>query len=367
MSEFSRKSIVHYSNSKIHETELQACFKEVQFTCSSMKKKKDTRTGALKISVIIVTYKLPRMISRLLETLQHQTLSKKEFELIIIGDTSRETKDAVEAHRSHFPHFYFFNDKNHTLVNARDFALTKVRAPLIAITDDDTLPQNDWLETIVETFDKHPHALGVEGKITTDTHKPLFSNAPENLHGGKYVGCNTHYRTAALRMLGGHHPEFTHHREDTDVAFSILKHGPILFNPRAVVHHPARPIPASYLLRSLYHLNGDMKLIWRFGMRGVLFLLDDWKKNMGKSLIAWGLVGLITLILAQEQPRFELAMLVVFGYAAFKYFTTLRGRTDSIQNKGVFFIFSFVRELFYPLLFVFYFFAEMRFHREAVK
>lgn len=322
-----------------------------------MKKVRESKSP-LKISIVIVTFRRAALIGELLAYLQKQTLSKTLFEIIVIGDTGVETRQSVEPFRKIYPHFAFYNDKNRLLPEARDFAFLKVRAPFVAITDDDTLPQKEWLENIIRAFEKNPTAFGIEGKIVSDEKKPLFANAPVNLNGGMYVGCNTHYRTAVLHEIRGHDPEFTFHREDTDIAFKVLKKGPIVFAPDVVVYHPARRIPARYLLTSLFHLDGDMKFVWRFGWSGVHFLLSDWIKNWMKSIILYALlmVGIAAIILC----FYWITLACVLIYHAFKYFFTLRGRPDSVSEKIRFISFSFFRELAYPFFFIYYFFAEAR-------
>ncbi len=130
---------------------------------------------------------------------------------------------------------------------ARNLGVSFARYDILALTDDDTRPDERWLELGVGRLRSEPSLAGVEGAIRVDTEEPfdaVRSRLVLNLHGGACINASMFYRASAYRAVGGSQLVWlwppVNYREDSDLAHRILRDaGPIAFEPGAFVIHPA--------------------------------------------------------------------------------------------------------------------------------
>lgn len=303
----------------------------------------------IKISVVLTTYNRAPLLPRVLNALAAQSFSKKNYELLIIDDGSTDQSgNVIVPFLKKNPHFRYFPKKHEGLSAGRNFGISHAGGELIAFTDDDVVPDSKWLEELWEVYQKEK-PLGIEGKVVTDTQKPLFGNAPENTQGKKYIGCNSAYTKKILEKVGGYDRRFFWVRDDSDMAFRVLKHGPISFAPRAVVYHPYRPIDAMHLLKRLTIIQSDLLLFQKhpsqymasFGFPG----LSNWIQS--------GATYLFVATLSIVHP--PAAIIPLLGYIFFRYFASMRGKLFSLPEAGLLVIVLGIRDLLYPFAFVYYF------------
>src|SRR5919107_1797272 len=100
-------------------------------------------------SVVIPTYRRPELLERVLEALTKQDLPADEFEVIVCDDAgSEETCAQVERWRAASPvSFVYLTAATPKLGPAamRNAGWRAARGDVIAFTDDDTIPEPDWL------------------------------------------------------------------------------------------------------------------------------------------------------------------------------------------------------------------------------
>ena len=94
------------------------------------------------ISVVVPTCGRPQLLERCLRALERQTLPREAFEIIVIEDLARQGP-AV----------------------ARNRGWRQARASLIAFTDDDTVPDEDWLRRGLDVFKWEPRTDVVCGRV----------------------------------------------------------------------------------------------------------------------------------------------------------------------------------------------------------
>lgn len=194
-----------------------------------------------RISVIIAAYKRYKELDRLLDSLKKQTV--KDFEVIIIHDGPTDYKPKKYP----FNITYKINPDNIGKCATMNKAISLVNTELIAQTDDDCIPDKDWLEKGMNYF-KDKNVVGVEGLIYTDhindpkyrtVHNLYFLKGKRNKYVG-YIGCNMFFRTDSLKSIKGYDERFKpYFREDSDLAWRLLKKGKIPFASEVKVFHPA--------------------------------------------------------------------------------------------------------------------------------
>lgn len=305
----------------------------------------------IEITIILSAFKRWDLLEKALQRISEQDFPADKWELIVIDDANApQNKQVVESFSKKIKNITFISEGHRGAAKARELGFKRARGDIIAFTDEDTLPQTDWLSQIKKAFDAHPEAMGIEGKVLSDEKKPLFSNAPENMHGGIYIGCNTHYRRAAIENVKYYDPEFYFWREDTNLAFKVLTLGPIVFVPEVVTHHPAKTIAPISIWKNLSHLKDDMLLYRRFPRKTVSFLGREWIRHAAVSALAW------VLILA----GFASDGLVGVGlgaivYGLFRTLLNLRNKSFTFREGVQFLTLTLVRDLAFPAYFGYYF------------
>ena len=290
------------------------------------------------------------MLPHALNAIARQDFPSSRFELIVVDDTaSGQNKKVTDSFKGKITNLIFISPGHQGAAKARIKAFAQAKGDIIAFTDEDTLPKKDWLSQIKKAFDAHPEAAGIEGKVYTDTIKPLFSNAPENLHGGIYIGCNTHYRRAVLEKVNYYDPEFYFWREDTNLAFKALTQGKIIFVPEVVTHHPAKSIAPVSLWKNLHHLKDDMLLFRRFPQKTVSFVGREWIRHAGVSAMAW----LLVLAGYALDGWIGLALGIII-YGIFRTLLNLQKKRFTFKEGAQFLFITFVRDLAFPFYFVYY-------------
>jgi GT2 family glycosyltransferase len=158
---------------------------------------------------------------------------------------------------------------------ARNLGIRNARAEILAMTDSDTRPDSSWLRLLVEALESDPEAAGVEGLVRASNegqYDPL-GEGPTNLEGGVFLTCNMAYRRSALEAVGGFDETFPYPAyEDTDLAARITESGKrILWEPRAIMLHPQRPLTLRTVFKKLRHWEYVLLMGLRYGYLG-------WKK-----------------------------------------------------------------------------------------
>ncbi len=100
------------------------------------------------ISVIVCTYNRAALLSRLLESLSAQTLAPESYEIIIsIDGSTDESLDTCKGWSAKFRNFKIVTQKkNSGFSTAANAALEIAGGEYIILTDDDCLPNPDWIE-----------------------------------------------------------------------------------------------------------------------------------------------------------------------------------------------------------------------------
>jgi len=233
---------------------------------------------AVEISIVIPTRNRGADLGRCLTALSAQSYPfdrtdwGDRVEIIICDDGSDESLDAPfgTAAELGLP-VRWVRQEPAGPAAARNSGIRAARGGIIALTDSDTLPDPEWLEKLVETFNRHPSAVGVEGQVISNNEGQFdpLGEGPHNRNGGVYLTCNCAYRREALVTAGGFDETFPFPAyEDTELAARITRLGPIIWQPGAVVVHPQRPVTILTVLGKLRHWEYVLIMGFRYGYLG---------------------------------------------------------------------------------------------------
>jgi len=211
------------------------------------------RAEGVRLSVVIPTYRRPALIVRCLEALVAQRFDAAAFEIIVVDDgRTADTEAAVEgvakAHPAHAIS-YLRPQGGQGPAAARNAGWQVARAPVVAFTDDDTVPDPDWLGAAERVLE--PDVVAVSGRVIVPAPNPPVNGvaaAPTDhelmtrgLESAEFVTANAFVRRSALIEIGGFDERFKRAwREDSDLQFSLLDKGRIVRCEEAVVEHPVR-------------------------------------------------------------------------------------------------------------------------------
>jgi GT2 family glycosyltransferase len=193
-----------------------------------------------RVSVVIPTRHRLESLAACLERLAPgaQTLDAAQYEVVVADDgDSGDTRALLE--RS-FPWANWAAGPRRGPASNRNAGVRASRGEWIAFTDDDTLPDRDWLERLLAASDG---VQAVEGRTVCriGVRSPR-EHAPVNESGGCWWTSNLAIRRDAFDSIGGFDERFiVPHMEDADLRErAFAANVPWRFAPQAIVDHPPR-------------------------------------------------------------------------------------------------------------------------------
>jgi GT2 family glycosyltransferase len=174
-----------------------------------------------RVSVVVPTCGRAELLERCLAALENQSLPRGDYELIVVDDSKRRSGPAA----------------------ARNRGWRKAQAAIVAFTDDDTVPERDWLERGLEAMRDSVDAASGRIVMPIPAAPTDYERDAQGLERSEFVTANCFVRKRVLEGLGGFDEGFRlAWREDSDLHFRLLRTGARLVSaPHAVVVHPVRP------------------------------------------------------------------------------------------------------------------------------
>lgn len=247
------------------------------------------------ISVVVCSLNGARTLGACLEALEHQSV-RDRAQLIVVDDGS--TDDTAGIARR-FGVELVAHPVNLGISAARNTGLGLVRAPIVAFTDDDCVPDRRWLEALLQAYrrsevvgaggpvqvarsttlvhryyEDHPPLAPLE--LALDRHRSLTGRLALYLQamwslprpsGGRFVysfaGANMSFRTGELAAVGHFEPGMRFGSDDEYICEKVRScHGGagLWFNPDAVVRHDYEGSVADLLRRSFAYGSGHARV-----------------------------------------------------------------------------------------------------------
>ena len=202
-----------------------------------------------KVSVIVPTYKRPKLLERCLKALLRQDLDPREYEVWIVDDAAHEaTHSLVQVWARIFSRRgvalnYLPVRGRHGPAIARNQGWRAAAADIIAFTDDDCIPAHEWLRKGLDTLQADVAAAAGRVVMPLPADPTDYELNASLLANAEFVTANCFCRRAALAAVNGFDEKFAQAwREDSDLQFSLLEKGyRIVKATDAVVLHPIRP------------------------------------------------------------------------------------------------------------------------------
>jgi len=197
-------------------------------------------------SVIIPTHKRNDLLGKCLERLAPgiQTLSEDKYEVIVTDDSSSgEAKTLIEGD---FPWCKWVAGPQKGPAANRNNGVKYTKGKWLIFTDDDCLPENNWLEEYSQAIAKYPDILTFEGAIYPDSWELLkkdMANCPINTKGDCFWSANIGINRSIFSRVGGFDEDFIiAAQEDQDLYIRVKKLTKVIFLKNAKIIHPVRRI-----------------------------------------------------------------------------------------------------------------------------
>jgi|GEM_PF-163690 len=190
-------------------------------------------------SVVIPTYARHQQLDRVMARLSAQV--EQDFEVIVVDQSDMPWPGRHRAFG--FPVVYCHTPVKGA-VRARNTGASLAAGDILAFTDDDCLPQPDWLVNARPYFDD-PGTAGVEGRVESDhLDDPDFRPVTNvGFTGMGFMTANLMVRSTLFQLSGGFDLQFDHphFREDTDLGWRLQQYGTMPYGKDVAVFHPAQP------------------------------------------------------------------------------------------------------------------------------
>ena len=209
--------------------------------------------------MVIATCDRPEGLRRALDGLARQTVGAEQFEVVVVDDgpTVRAVVPPGVA--------VVLNRGPRGPGAARNRGWAAARAELVAFCDDDCVPDERWLETLLAAADEHPGALLQGRTLPAGDRQPLLWEHSVRVEalGPQFQTCNILYPRAVLERLGGFDESFgTHAGEDTHLAWRAIEAGvPTVFVSGALVRHAVVRRGRRATLRSARRRTGTIRVL----------------------------------------------------------------------------------------------------------
>lgn len=220
----------------------------------------------MKIAVIIPTCNRNDLLAKCLDRIdsQRKISSCGPLEVIISDDSkSHAAKELIETRYSWVR--WVAGPQKGPAAN-RNNAVSISTGDWLVFTDDDCLPQQDWLLSYVNAIRNHPEISIFEGRTIAEREKQRFDEeSPLNETGNNLWSCNFAIKSSLFKSLGGFDETFPFPAmEDVDFHVRARNAASIQFVENALIVHPWRIVkPFKKLgmhLKSHKHFAGKYQL-----------------------------------------------------------------------------------------------------------
>ncbi len=258
-------------------------------------------------SVIVPAYNAVAVLPRCLAALEHQSIARSRYEIVVVDDGSTDHTAAV-AERAGAK---VIRAAHAGPAAARNAGVRAAEGRLLLFTDADCEPAPDWIAQIARAFDD-PEVAGVKGVYRT-RQTALTARFVQQEYQDKYDRLarqpaidfidtySAAYRRDVFLGSGGFDTAYTAPSvEDQELSFRLVAQGRrLVFVPDAIVGHQHDATPLEYLRRKYSIGYWKALLLQRYPGKAVR---DSHTPQVIKAQIGLLIVSMITAVIMLLVP-----------------------------------------------------------------
>lgn len=205
------------------------------------------------VSVVICTYNRKAYLERVLHYLQYQ--SCESFEVVVVdGPSDDGTKELLSGYSDTIK---IAHNSQRNLSISRNIGIELCSGDLIAFIDDDAIPFDDWICSILQEFNSRPLSFaGLGGPVYyagtfwfqaednginkfADAKVNILSNEIGKLGWLRYnTGTNAVFTRDSLYFIGGFDEEFEYYLDESELCYRLqVANGLIGYTTEILVRH----------------------------------------------------------------------------------------------------------------------------------
>jgi glycosyltransferase involved in cell wall biosynthesis len=190
-----------------------------------------------KITVIVPAYNEEELIGGCLDSLNHQTINRNEYEIIVVDNNSTDQTTLIALSKG----ARVEREPRKGYVHAIRRGIEVSQTDLIAFTDADCRVPSDWLEKILVNFDSSTKVVGVGGKLAFYDIPSIVDKTVQSILylNEALPGNNMAVKRQALRQIGGIDPS-VNLSVDYWLTLKLRKVGKLKVDRRLVVNTSGR-------------------------------------------------------------------------------------------------------------------------------
>lgn len=296
------------------------------------------------VSVIVPVHRAGDYLEALLKGLEAQ--KNRDFEVLLVGFQNKKLQSRVFS-----KNVRYLAASSRWPDTKRNLGGQNAKAPILAYIDEDCIPQRDWIESIIHSFDKNLSASALEG-ATSGEQKRLLGHTIQNENGGWYPTCNMAFFKKDFLQIKGFDENYHFFREDMDIVFKLKNAGKIvLFEPAMKVFHPERSVLWNSFFNEVFLVKGDVRLYKKFPK---LYREQFGFLCRGSFKLAAVVWLLLSLLIFGIFYNLLWSAAAIFGLIGFRYFLSMKKFGFSILEGAQFLLATTVRDLLFPFSILYY-------------
>ena len=272
-------------------------------------------SSAVGISVVVSTRDRAANLGDLFAAMTHQKLTETiSWELLVVDNGSSDNTAAVvqaTVERGVLPIRYLFEPRKGKS-DGLNTGIEAATGAVIAFTDDDTVPQPDWLERLWRHFLTHPDETCVGGMVElyNPAHAPVSIRISRqrlvitlddfNLANIPVIGCNMAVTAQLVRSIGNFYIDLGPGRpagvaEDLDFLYRVERAGCITYEPEIrVLHHQGRRSATEIRRVRRDHVLGRGALYCKYVLQSDPVVRERAVLEVRKLLVKWLRCGIVS-------------------------------------------------------------------------
>ncbi|MFZ1744917.1 MAG: glycosyltransferase [Nitrospirales bacterium] len=200
-------------------------------------------------SIVIPTYNRPKQLAACLQACSQLDYPYDRFEIIVVDDGSQVPVEVLNNDGSNLPNTICLRQFNTGPASARNMGAQHARGDILAFTDDDCAPTQQWLRELAQSFNDVPAGL-VGGRTVNGLVDNIYSTASQMIVDEAYAfflsrdsdlrffaSNNMAVATRLFHKIGGFDSSFRT-SEDREFCDRWIRQGhPLVYTTKAIVHH----------------------------------------------------------------------------------------------------------------------------------